>query len=134
MEEIPDRCPTHARGLLGPAEWVRNIHKVPLGFQLSLYEAVMDAADHIERYPHDYGFDELLIPTSGGPASALAWIHVYSGIKGLGPDGNTADSINLFGMNDEEFCKHMNEAVGPLWREDAPLCASGLRLFARTLR
>ena len=133
MEEIPDRCPTHAKGLLGPAEWVRNTHKVPLGVQLSLYEAVMHAADHIERQPHDYDFEKPLIPKSGGPASALAWIHVYSGIKGLGPAGRTADSINLFGVNEDEFCKRMNEAVGPQWQEEASVCASGLRLFARTL-
>jgi len=35
-EEIPDRCPRHAKGLLGPIEWVSNIHNVPLGFQLAL--------------------------------------------------------------------------------------------------
>jgi len=37
-EEIPDRCPKHAKGLLGPIEWVSNIHNVPLGFQLGLHE------------------------------------------------------------------------------------------------
>lgn len=30
---VPDRCPTHAAGLLGPVDWVENTHAVPMGLE-----------------------------------------------------------------------------------------------------
>ena len=46
----------------------------------TVYEAIMLAADHIERNPADFNFMSIGIPDCGTPGCALGWIGSFGGL------------------------------------------------------
>lgn len=50
---------------------------------MNLYNAIMKAADHIERHPNDFNFMQWCVPGScGSPGCALGWIGFFAGLSG----------------------------------------------------
>lgn len=49
---------------------------------MSIYDAITNAADHIERHPKNYDFHNPLVPTNlGGTSCLLGWIAYFAGEK-----------------------------------------------------
>jgi len=107
-----------------------------------VYSAVMKAADHIERHPELFDFDERSGPHDcGTPACALGRIGFFAGSLYEFWDGSLSIygvAYRTFGMRDNgdndgatTFYTRMNQLVGHDWKVDASICAKGLRLLAQ---
>ena len=109
----------------------------------TVYEAIMKAADHIERNPEDFNFMSVAIPSCGTPGCALGWIGSFGGLsKGscgfsdaatdllklepelLGGSGSCETSEFAFYNRMDALCGNM------LWRKAAHVCADALRKYA----
>ena len=103
-----------------------------------LKAGILKAADFIEANPNQFDFGETDVPhTCDSPGCALGWIHHFSGIKGVAYGRQliqyVIDAEHLFGhgVSDQDFYDRMTELVGTAkWRDEAALCAKGLRLYA----
>lgn len=106
---------------------------------MNIRQAILKAADQIESNPHLFNFSKLTIP-SGTPGCALGWIGYYLGRENgeaIGCFSNVVGTeLEALGVTSQcQFYDRMSALV-PLpdtlrgWRDDASLCAKGLRLYA----
>lgn len=101
---------------------------------MNIYDAIMKAADHIERYPREFNFDSCSVPKGPGcgtPGCAVGWMIFFFGSKeltfgrfarahmGIEHEGHFYKRMNAFDFDD-----------GPDWMKDARRCARNLRLYA----
>lgn len=107
-----------------------------------IYDAIMKAADHIERNPKEFDFWNNFVPGScGTPGCALGWIGYFLGIRQR--SDSQYDVTRAIGTGPTEFYSRMTELVGSnLWKgidkqylgvprsEVAAACGRGLRLYA----
>lgn len=49
---------------------------------MEIYNAIMKAADHIERNPHSYNFFNSVVPECGTQGCMLGWIGHFMGMTG----------------------------------------------------
>lgn len=105
---------------------------------MSIYNAIMKAADYIECHPKKFDFNEIAIPHCGSPGCALGWIGYFLGIQG------TIEGVCNAGISDSHFYTAMDDLVGDNpardeyglkvtwgpWHKDAAICARGMRLYA----
>lgn len=94
---------------------------------MNVYEAIMKAADHIEKNPGDFDFGNFRVPGCGTPGCALGWIGVYAGI-GAGASVHHVVEKQL--LRNGDFYENMRGLIGGGWHDDAKQCARGLRLYA----
>ena len=97
--------------------------------------AVLLAADYIEKFPSEFDFFALNVPTGkhcGSPGCALGWIAHFMGHR-------LDDWSGLVGVGDIEFYERMDafeghdaDAAGQYgnWKGSAELCAKALRQYA----
>lgn len=111
---------------------------------MNIYQAILKAANHIERNPGAFNFSSVHIPNGcGTPGCALGWIghfagvthQVYSSICLVAKNpskGDYAFPVNhLFDIDQTEFYSRMDAAIEDWdWRFDAHKCATALRLYA----
>lgn len=107
---------------------------------MNVYKAIMKAADHIERNPHDFKFTQAQAPDRcGSPGCALGWIGFFYGLDRI-DFGNTFRgnvrrvSSQLLGLDwpdhiGHPFYKRM-DTIESSWKEDATACARALRIYA----
>lgn len=108
----------------------------------TVYEAILLAADHIERNPQDFNFGAIYIPHGcGSPGCALGWVGFHLGITNDTIDASDGwlDRIQLTAHRlgcDSEYKPHMfysrmDALCGSSnWQRNASLCAATLRLYA----
>lgn len=100
----------------------------------------MQAADHIERNPTEFDFFSVEMPKCGTPACALGWVAHFLGIT---DELETLFERFRFLDKDCHFYEGMDELMGEAprgkhdkkehwgpWKDDATLCARGMRLYA----
>ncbi len=103
---------------------------------MNIREAILKAADHIERNPRMFNFDEVVVPGNcGTPGCALGWIGHFSGVRPT--DLQIWAFVNrdvckpILGMPAGTFYDRMDELHGQTtWRHSAAECAFALRLYA----
>jgi hypothetical protein len=115
-----------------------------MGETMNIYQAIMKAADRIEQYPQEFNFGSIGVPNEcGTPGCALGWIGFYAdvtpGIVGFSTAAReilrlpaTRYDGAIEGAPEFTFYKRMDELTGgtTAWRNSAPRCARGLRLYA----
>lgn len=97
---------------------------------LNAYDAIMAAADHIEKNPALFRFAVSDTPRHcGSPGCALGWIGYFGS---LGKDSHKVGIGLLGGDGEMKFYNWMNAKSTGLapWTRDAAVCAKGMRLFA----
>lgn len=89
---------------------------------MNIYDAIMKAADQIEKNPELWDFNTLAIPECGTPGCALGWIGHFSKCKiskeaklvGMVPQqtylGNVALSMGL--PSESSFYERINDLAG----------------------
>lgn len=106
---------------------------------MNIYDAIMKAADHIERNPSEFRFLRSAVPSApfcGSPGCALGWIGVFSASKAI-DSGDVAQQVlcvpNEDGLSSElTFYNRMNDLLSDTnWIRHADLCARGMRLYAK---
>jgi hypothetical protein len=101
---------------------------------VNIYNAIMRAADLIERTPQLYAYHNIYVPKCGSPACALGWIGHFAGAKdsgrtdGLTNVGYVGDFV--LGEDSVDFYNFMDLHTGKNWRDDARECARGMRIYA----
>lgn len=101
---------------------------------MNLYNAIMKAADHIERNPDEFNWNHVDVPDAPGcgtPGCALGWIASFLGCTrdGLG----FVAAAHALGVGDEHyiFYRRLDEfAPFAKWRQKASVCAFALRAYA----
>jgi hypothetical protein len=102
---------------------------------MNIRDAILKAADHIERHPGDFDFGSAMVPhTCGSPGCALGWLGHFIG--GCTTYRHVCDRV--FGIDEYKFYERLTEAeMGPkpdwsygTWHRDAGVCARVLRLYA----
>jgi hypothetical protein len=110
------------------------------------YDAILRAADHIDRHPKLFDFGRTRIPADRRtPGCALGWIgyfagrtkaripimlglsFVHRGIAIVTPEGGTDAVITVTAI---EFYERMDSLAIGAWRKDAHACADAMRLYA----
>lgn len=104
---------------------------------MNIREAILKAADHIERTPKDFEFMEERKPSCGSPGCALGWIGCFLSVES---DGSKYGYPNLvaiaMGIRSGErrpegmFYERMNALSPPGWKWDEQICATALREYA----
>ncbi len=106
---------------------------------MNIREAILKAADHIERNPAAYCFSENDMPTCGTPGCLMGWIGFYAGVKptsacymgavrkALGFDyGDIGAFVRSFNGNvSHERYMHLMD-----YQDDARVGAEVLRMYA----
>lgn len=107
---------------------------------MNIYDAMMKAADHIERNPRLFNFDMCSIPGDcGTPGCALGWIGYFAGIKNddekeIGAvaghvSGGCRIEESLLRISQRQFYERMDE-FNSWWNMSARKCAHAMRLYA----
>lgn len=96
---------------------------------MNIYDAIMVAADHIERHPEEFEYGCVQVPDypgCGAPGCALGWIARFAG------DGHWTGTWtdDLMDVHDVTFYRRMDGFDGQ-WKSDASACAAALRAYAR---
>lgn len=102
---------------------------------MTTYDAIIHAADFIERHPQNFCFSKALVPTfSDCCGCALGWIGYFS-VKDYA--GTTVDIVaqDALGIPYRPSIAAMEfyaimATLSPGWRDDAARCAQGLRSYA----
>jgi hypothetical protein len=104
---------------------------------MNIYNAIMKAANHIERHPGEFDFNQIPIPGAcGTPGCALGWIGFFYGTGKCaqldnGYNGAHAVAVLLGFSNAGPFYHRMGELdASRRWSCDPSLCARTLRLYA----
>ena len=112
---------------------------------MNIYDAIMAAANHIERNPSQFKFSSVLVPEGpecGTPGCALGWIGTFAGVK-----HPYTGSISLVASIEEKWDTwggrpFLPETTGTfyarmdalaqtvMWRDNATLCAQTMRAYA----
>lgn len=101
---------------------------------MDIYNAIMKAADHIERSPQDFNFNAISVPSCGSPGCALGWIGHFMGFEPNRQCGFALSAVKMLGIPRNElpefiFYARMDKLIKD-WRDDPSTCARGLRLYA----
>jgi hypothetical protein len=109
---------------------------------VNIRQAILKAADHIERNPRSFDFHRLTVPGGcGTPGCALGWIGYFGGVKS-DCDGLQASNIDVsrfIGLNGETgvFYKRLGDVLKSSgrtdwysWSQRADYCAEALRIYA----
>lgn len=113
---------------------------------MNIRQAILKAADHIERNPSAFNFGAVRFPKPndcGTPGCALGWIGVFAGLPDMYARSlDRSDSWcvlraarEVLGLpdkchTDSVFYERMDEVAGTDWRHSAATCARALRLYA----
>lgn len=103
---------------------------------MDIYNAILAAADYIERHPNDFCFYSREVPSNcGSPGCALGWIGVFAGAKAGTDVRDIAPAV--LGVSEGEFYKRLtglhNEhgfISGRWWTKYADACAVVMRMYA----
>ena len=117
---------------------------------MNIYNAILAAADHIERNPEEFSFGSIIIPKEpcGSPGCALGWIGHFADAARPHSRSISCVAANdiydekmrrllrlenpLLGITHGEFYARMDALAGSYdWRREAPTCARALRLYAK---
>lgn len=106
----------------------------------NVYDSILKAADHIERFPDEFWFSSTDRPTGPGcgtPGCALGWIGTFSAYEhtrlSFGAVARDVLQVPCDPMSDgdEEFYRRMEVLCGDdSWQRYANECARVLRLYA----
>ena len=115
---------------------------------MDTYQAILRAADHIERQPQLFDFERTRVPGNcRTPGCALGWIGFFAGRtqarvramlglsflhRGIAIVTVDAGSDPVITVTAREFYERMDRLATCDWRRDAAQCASALRLYATT--
>ena len=116
---------------------------------MNIRDAILKAADHIERNPGEFNFQSVFIPSAPGcgtPGCALGWIGHFAGVhdpsdlSGYWEREKNAwglCEVNVIGSCDlpfstaREFYRAMDAVYSDVsWRDSAQNCATALRAYA----
>jgi hypothetical protein len=113
---------------------------------MNIRDAILKAADHIERNPAEFRFASIAIPGGPGcgtPGCALGWIGAFGGLEaachGFNRSANEMLELpseflsgSLHGPTIEyAFYNRMDALCGSIsWRVSASECARSMRLYA----
>jgi hypothetical protein len=109
---------------------------------MNSYNALLAAADHIERFPEEFYFDAVNVPEAvhcGSPGCAIGWTAFFAGVIQFTPQERLRLTVvcqHALGVSEDEFYKRMNyistdEWHGVIsWRTHAGECARCLRVYA----
>lgn len=99
---------------------------------MDIYNAIMKAADHIERHPELFDFETMLVPACGTPGCALGWTAHFMQFDH--EDANVGDfAAKMLPWSEGAFYEKMNRVFGAMrfdWIGDAALCARTMRAYA----
>ena len=109
----------------------------------TVYQAIVNAADHIERNPAAFDFMSVGIPDCDTPGCALGWIGSFGGLTKsacgfsdaatdlLRLEPEPLDGGGITRSNDFTFYNRMDALCGnKVWRKAAHVCAATLRKYA----
>lgn len=101
-------------------------------YDKALYDAMNDAADTIDRYPHKFNFASTSMPKRGSQACAIG--HTLDQLNAV-PHENWGDyDVEKFmGVQQQEFYDRMDK-LNPTrddWREHADVAAKTMRHYAK---
>lgn len=110
----------------------------------NIYDAIMKAADHIERHPEEFEFMETRVPRScGSPGCAIGWIGHFAKTKparlfGLVPErpeyaGKSIGVVcrQVIGVGGRSFYRRLDATGHRGWQENPDACAKALRAYAQ---
>lgn len=94
---------------------------------MDIREAILAAADHIERNPDDFDFDSVSVPTRcGSPGCAIGWVAHFARCDW----GDVAELMGLRRGDDTLLYTRLSILAGATWYQHAAVCAKGLRAYA----
>jgi hypothetical protein len=100
---------------------------------VEIREAILKAADHIEKHPREFDGDSVTVPDlnkCGTPGCAIGWILSFSGEEEGDYAWHRVCKKHL-GVTDLDFYLRMNEIeASGWWRKNNVLCAETMRLYA----
>src|SRR5438552_2834077 len=115
---------------------------------MNTYQAILRAADHIQRHPQLFDFERTRVPRNcHTPGCALGWIGFFAGRtqarvramlglsflhRGIAIVTLDAGSDPIITVTALEFYERMDRLAACNWRRDAIQCANALRLYAAT--
>jgi hypothetical protein len=102
---------------------------------MNIRQAILAAADHIERNPGEFRFHSVAIPgfpSCGTPGCAIGWIASFMGMKDSqwGKAFSVGDRKNILGLTDMEFYGRMDDLTDCDWKVSPAICVIALRLYA----
>ena len=96
---------------------------------MNIREAILMAADTLERHPDLWRWSNCHVPACDTPGCAVGWIGHFAGCEVRLPiDVVAKEKLGL--PHDGYFYDRMNDLVGRPWSSDLALCVKGLRLYA----
>lgn len=102
----------------------------------SLYTAIMQAADHIERNPKEFNWWSTVCPEHPGcgtPGCALGWIGTFAGMSADGMGLRETATLLIGSEEPMEFYCRMDESCEEGvngWTDNPRICAKTLRRYA----
>ena len=91
-----------------------------------MYDAIMKAANHIEKNPGIFEYSISNIPRCGSPGCALGWIGYFAGE----PAGKQVERVaEMLNVEEIEFYRRMT-AFRISWMSRPSVAAEALRLYA----
>lgn len=104
---------------------------------MNIREAILAAADHIERNPGEFDFHSLETPAGlscGTPGCAIGWISFFMGKRReMGHVESWRAPLVAMGVGaygDDVFYRRMDAVLHSRWHDNAADCAAALRLYA----
>lgn len=96
---------------------------------MNIRDAILKAADWIEKNPALFDFEVCEVPACGSPGCAIGWIGHFMG-RNAGYTGFKEIAISM-GLPDHEgtFYQRMDD-INAVWDRDAKACSHTLRLYA----
>lgn len=102
---------------------------------MDIRQAILKAAEHIDRSPRDFYFLHTTVPHAcGSPGCAIGWIAFFSGEK---KQLHVDDALpGTLGITQDEFYDRMTKCGGgprygvDNWKDNSVLCAATLRRYA----
>jgi hypothetical protein len=91
---------------------------------MNIRDAILKAADHIERNPREFDYWSTNTPEAPGrgtPGCALGWVACFMGESIGALDSSWNRAMRFYSEMD---------SLAHGWMSSAPLCAKGLRLYA----
>lgn len=98
---------------------------------MDIRQAILAAADHIERNPSEFNFYSIDIPRNPGcgtPGCALGWIATFLGMSNYSAYHHGKGLEDVLGISSIRFYSRMIE-LDPSWHLFAENCAKTLRLY-----
>lgn len=104
---------------------------------MNVREAILKAANQIERWPESYDFAKGTVPECGSTGCALGWIGHFMGLQGKAYSAPLYEGLNSSSRGPSEFYEEMTRLEGEYrgwmwgaWPRSAMACARNLRAYA----